>query len=155
MSNRNHCLDQKQYDGDTLLHIVTSNRDYGKIYALSELLLKNDMVCSANPIDVRNDQNETPLFKAVEYRCRPEAIEYFLALGADPNVQPMQSGKPIKDPPLHYAASHSMPEIVEVKCINEFLYPVYTVQSTVNELVVTVFSNQEKFIIFLILLGTV
>uniref|UniRef100_A0A0N5AR09 ANK_REP_REGION domain-containing protein n=1 Tax=Syphacia muris TaxID=451379 RepID=A0A0N5AR09_9BILA len=116
LSNRNHCLDQKQYDGDTLLHIVTSNRDYGKIYALSELLLKNDMVCSSNPIDVRNDQNETPLFKAVEYRCRPEAIEYFLALGADPNVQPMQNGKPIKDPPLHYAASHSMPEIVQVLC---------------------------------------
>lgn len=116
MAIRNICLDTKQYDGDTLLHIVVSNRDYGKIYALSELLLKNDNVCHQNPLDVHNDQNETPLYKAVEYRCRPEVIEYFLSLGSDPNVQPMQNGKPTKDPPLHYAASHSMPEIVEVLC---------------------------------------
>jgi hypothetical protein len=99
-------------DRDSLLHIVTHHMDCAKVFTLVEQMLKTEYACSYKPFDMPNRMNETPLFLAVERR-RPEVVDYLLEVGANPN---MQTSRPERDGPLHYAASRGMTEIVQVLC---------------------------------------
>jgi len=99
-------------DRDSLLHIVTHHMDGAKIFTLVEQMLKTEYSGNHKPFDMPNRSNETPLFLAVERR-RPEVVDYLLEAGANPNVQ---TSRPERDGPLHYAASRGMAEIVQVLC---------------------------------------
>lgn len=99
-------------DRDTLLHIVTSHLDLGKVYALTEQMIKTEYVGHEKPFDVKNRWHETPLFLAVEKRNR-EIVDYLLEVGADPNAQ---NSRPERDTPLHYAVARSLHDIVKTIC---------------------------------------
>jgi len=98
-------------DKDTLLHIVTTHLDLGKIYALVEQMIKTDYPSHQKPFDMKNRYSETPLFLAVEKRHN-EVVDYLLEAGSDPNCQ--SSAK--RDGPLHLAARLGMAEIVKTIC---------------------------------------
>ncbi|KAK0397534.1 hypothetical protein QR680_002159 [Steinernema hermaphroditum] len=99
-------------DRDTLLHIVIAHLDIPKVYALVEQMLKMDFPPCQKPFDTANSSNETPLFLAVESR-RSELVDYLLEAGADPNIQ---TTRPERDAPLHYAAARGMTSIVQILC---------------------------------------
>ncbi|VDK53691.1 unnamed protein product [Anisakis simplex] len=101
-------------DRDSLLHIVTLHTDLAKIYALVEQMLKTEFPPTQKPFDMPNRFHETPLFLAVQKRC-VAIVEYLLEAGAYPNVQ---TQRPERDAPLHYAAARGMTEIVETLCAN-------------------------------------
>uniref|UniRef100_A0A1I8A329 ANK_REP_REGION domain-containing protein n=1 Tax=Steinernema glaseri TaxID=37863 RepID=A0A1I8A329_9BILA len=97
-------------DRDTLLHIVIAHLDIPKVYALVEQMLKMEFPSCQKPFDIPNSSNETPLFLAVESR-RTELVDYLIEAGADPNIQ---TSRPERDAPLHYAAARGMTPIVQI-----------------------------------------
>lgn len=97
---------------DTLVHICVSHMDLGKIYALVEQMVKTDYPGHKKPFDMRNRNNETPLFLAIEKRNNA-VVDYLLEAGADPNTQ---NCKIDRDGPLHLAARLGMAEIVKTIC---------------------------------------
>ncbi|TMS37074.1 hypothetical protein L596_004087 [Steinernema carpocapsae] len=99
-------------DRDTLLHIVIAHLDIPKVYALVEQMLKMEFPPCQKPFDTPNSSNETPLFLAVENR-RAELVDYLAEAGADPNIQ---TSRPERDAPLHYAAARGMTSIVQILC---------------------------------------
>ncbi|KAI6176905.1 Nuclear factor NF-kappa-B subunit [Aphelenchoides bicaudatus] len=99
-------------DYDSLLHIVASHLDLGKIFALVEQMIKTEYPGHKKPFDMKNRNNETPLFLAVEKRNNA-VVDYLLEAGADPNTQ---NCKVDRDSPLHLAARLGMAEIVKTIC---------------------------------------
>jgi len=99
-------------DMDTLVHICVSHMDLGKIYALVEQMIKTDYPGHKKPFDMRNRNNETPLFLAIEKRNN-SVVDYLLEAGADPNTQ---NSKIDRDSPLHLASRLGMAEIVKTIC---------------------------------------
>lgn len=85
--------------------------DLAKIYSLVEQMLKMEInENEVKPFDMPNRLNETPLFLAVEKGHR-EVVDYLIEAGANPNIQ---TSRPERDSPLHYAASRGLFNIIEV-----------------------------------------
>ncbi|VDP53259.1 unnamed protein product [Soboliphyme baturini] len=102
-----------------LLHIVVWHKDYPKIYALTELMIKQKEGQEPPPFDLPNKLNEartiTPLFLAVQKRLE-EVVAYLIACNANPNVKRNSFEE---DTPLHFAASRGMTKIVKALCSTE------------------------------------
>ncbi|KAE9550643.1 hypothetical protein FO519_006137 [Halicephalobus sp. NKZ332] len=105
-------LSYQDPDRDTLLHIVTRLMDWAKIFTLVERMIKMDNPSGMRMFDMPNKMNETPLFLAAEKGC-PEIVEYLLEAGANPNIQ---TSRPERDAPLHFAAARGMTPVVSILC---------------------------------------